>query len=449
MVLSDGRGEASIHAAASSPQAAAEQVTALIQAGANVNIVRSSDRRSALHLTALHGNLQSTRMLVKHAAIVDALDIGGATPLITAAESNHSDVVRYLLAQGADPERVNREAIPAWQLGCPLAFFEAGYYHPYFHRYLTVEYDEDLLYKNMNEVIELDFCIDDLLHEQFVLIGKVEKKMSVKWYRLLHEQGLFVFNNWWRLVFTVACKNAQADIIFAILNSTNNLITGVTRESALVSCLCKQKFNLFKKLSKRLHWDIDDKLSQSRCSTDEVIKERKWPMLHEMIANPNLTAADKLPILQYLIHTVKADVRISTDDLGRTPLVLACMYSPNLSIIKLLVESGARVDSNGNGNFSFLHSLIANCVNCYQQEEEICEIVAYLLNEGADAEVKNTDTEESLLVAAAKKGLIKVVTLLDRHMQTMLNEERYQRAQAEDNVVRVKNTCWIVSRRKD
>lgn len=77
---------------------------------------------------------------------------------------------------------------------------------------------------------------------------------------------------------------------------------------------------------------------------------------------------------------------------------------------------------------SLLHFLIA-CCNVYE-EENAREVVAYLLSQGIDAEAKN-EQEQSPLIAAAHRGLMKIVTLLERHIMSVLNEERRRRAIAE------------------
>lgn len=79
--------------------------------------------QSALHLAAGYGRLNVTQLLVQNGAAVNLSDTVGYTPLHLAAEgqwgvtgwegtggkhSQHADVVRFLLASGADSTLVDK-----------------------------------------------------------------------------------------------------------------------------------------------------------------------------------------------------------------------------------------------------------------------------------------------------------------------------------------------------
>lgn len=82
----------------------AEVAKLLIESGADVNV--SSEYYSykkPLHLAALEGMYQIVQSLLAHGAKVNACDGHRNTPLFYAADSNHADIVRILLTNGADP----------------------------------------------------------------------------------------------------------------------------------------------------------------------------------------------------------------------------------------------------------------------------------------------------------------------------------------------------------
>lgn len=49
-------------------------------------------------------------------AEVDKANAGGVTPLLFAVRKNEKDVVKQLMAAGADPHRANSGGLTAWKL---------------------------------------------------------------------------------------------------------------------------------------------------------------------------------------------------------------------------------------------------------------------------------------------------------------------------------------------
>ena len=68
---------------------------------------RSKDGESALHVNAIKGDGETTKVLLAYGAEVDARTPRGPTlqmtPLMWAAYGGHAEMVRLLLAAGADP----------------------------------------------------------------------------------------------------------------------------------------------------------------------------------------------------------------------------------------------------------------------------------------------------------------------------------------------------------
>jgi ankyrin repeat protein len=61
---------------------------------------------SALHAAALRGHVEACIALVELGAVVNALDDGGCTPVLLAADGGYADVVRALYGVGADVQKV-------------------------------------------------------------------------------------------------------------------------------------------------------------------------------------------------------------------------------------------------------------------------------------------------------------------------------------------------------
>jgi ankyrin repeat protein len=77
-----------------------DRVRAVLAEGTPVD-ARDDLRRTPLHWAALSGHADVARALIDHGANVRATDKGGREPLLLTAE--HAEVVRVLLAAGADP----------------------------------------------------------------------------------------------------------------------------------------------------------------------------------------------------------------------------------------------------------------------------------------------------------------------------------------------------------
>jgi uncharacterized protein len=96
-----GDGWPPLHLAAAF--ASAETVTLLLEHGAHIHQISHNPLRNhALHACiALHGSVESVRVLLDAGADVNATAAGGYSPLHQAAAAGKSEVVRLLLQNGA------------------------------------------------------------------------------------------------------------------------------------------------------------------------------------------------------------------------------------------------------------------------------------------------------------------------------------------------------------
>jgi len=87
----------------------------LIARGADVNVRDRAQRLTALHFAARDQKLAIVRVLLAHGAEVDPQDIFGDTPLWRCVmnSSRNIEIVKELLAKGADPNKKNKSGVSA------------------------------------------------------------------------------------------------------------------------------------------------------------------------------------------------------------------------------------------------------------------------------------------------------------------------------------------------
>ncbi|MDR2170042.1 MAG: ankyrin repeat domain-containing protein, partial [Planctomycetaceae bacterium] len=154
--------------------------------------------------------------------------------------------------------------------------------------------------------------------------------------------------------------------------------------------------------------DLVKYLVENGCSINEKNNYKLTPLI---LATRN-TYAD-IDVIKYLCDDKNLEINIG-DQLGSTPLILACHCSKNPAIIKHLIECGAdvkAVSTKGKGGISSLHALMYN--GGYSQNyvlqknipqmkidaKEMCDLITLLVDKGADINCKNDRGATPLLDA--------------------------------------------------
>ena len=92
-------------------------VTALIEAGADVNSPHADYRYTALFGASARGNKNSVKLLLAQPGIkLDVINIDGDTALMAAAEYGHAEIVELLLKAGANASIIDKRGETATSL---------------------------------------------------------------------------------------------------------------------------------------------------------------------------------------------------------------------------------------------------------------------------------------------------------------------------------------------
>ena len=107
----------------------------LLNHGADVN-AQGFYGFTPLHIAAIYGHLQASRMLIENNADIHIKDVFGMTPLHAAAGSydhrNHMDIMQVLLDHGADPNaRDNKNSTPLHHSSWSPTWWQIGIHAPH------------------------------------------------------------------------------------------------------------------------------------------------------------------------------------------------------------------------------------------------------------------------------------------------------------------------------
>ena len=82
----------------------------------NIDINRTNKVRTALHFAVRNEHIEATKLLIKHKADVNSLDVYHETPLHIAAKNLSHDLIHLLLLNGANPKLQNRFGFTAQEI---------------------------------------------------------------------------------------------------------------------------------------------------------------------------------------------------------------------------------------------------------------------------------------------------------------------------------------------
>ena len=103
-----------------------EQVTLLVEQGADINQVGGGYEGTALDIAAYKGHLEVVRYLVEQGADIEKTDRRGWTPLLNASCNGHLEMVRYLLEQGTNRDKATDSGWTSLHLAAYGGHFETA-----------------------------------------------------------------------------------------------------------------------------------------------------------------------------------------------------------------------------------------------------------------------------------------------------------------------------------
>lgn len=374
-----------------------KQLVLLLEAGADVNKTGTDGKSALFDAIEGAGGLVMVKLVVKHGADVNQLDSAGSSVLQLAASISASDIVSYLLAQGANADVVGtRWNKPAWQLGCSSAFFEYGYCHLNIDQ-LTLPVNDLENISELKKTSELDINMDSALQVSLARESQQLKTFLLPSFQLMCSQGCMVNLTALEQFIVNSCSKNSMNLVLGLFEARDQVLSSQPiKEVAMLTALKARRFTLFKKLIDHFSFEICE--SQSS-------------LVHNVIADSAVQPDDKVAIINFLINDMNCEIG-NVNAQGNTPLILACKLPPDIKVFEALIDNGAGARSKDNDDTLPLHTMIEPCNKA--DEDRVCAIVSLLLDHGAEATAA-TEDEETASLLAAKKGLIKIVTVIERH----------------------------------
>ena len=390
----------------------------LLSAGAKVNVFDARGDTS-LHL-ALHKNCsaQIVQLLVDHGAIINAVNHKHQTALVFAAHHGHTDALKVLLANGADPNIPDKD------------------HDTVLHNAIRKNYNKETLQMIIKHGANLNAinaesqtplmltCMDDQTDAMKLLLDcganptitdeQGETCLHVAVHKHLGEETLQHIidhsaclndvNDKNQTALLLACIDQQMDSVKVLLtNGANPNIGGMNGDNclhyavnkqhlALVKVIVEYKINLNAKndhnqtalyiACAKGYWDIASQLMKKGADLDIVNRKNNSP-LHMAIkhnaldiaadlmihgANVNIKGQHEMTPLHVAVNQGtdesvglllrhKADVN-AQDNNGQTPLHAACKNSDS-SKVNLLLQHPVNIScNNSDGHTAFDYSVI-------------------------------------------------------------------------------------------
>ncbi|CAG2212473.1 unnamed protein product [Mytilus edulis] len=402
----------------------------LIEEGADVNR-KDNDGWTPVQTASKTGHLKICKLLLSHKADINIADFRRCTPLHIASRNGQTDIVEWLLKNNAKIDQLDDDGWTALMLACQ--FGNKNIANLLLKNGSCVNHQSlkkltpliAACQNNNNEVMDIlikneanvnDFNVDGLTPLHFTCM-----RGHIKASEILIQSGADVNKadnkGWTPLKF--ACRNKKASLVQILINAKADVnvvdkdgwtplktacrvgdedtVEVLLNNNADINKEDKEGWTPLKSASVNEHYQIVKKLLMKNADINKVDHEG-WTSLMSACKVGNFK------VINVLLEHVKyaADVNCYSESTGDTPLIIACTYSDDGEIIKLLLEKGA--DWKKQNNIGQTALLLA-CM--YGKTQNVSKLLDYRVDKDV------TDKDGVSPLKAACQGLyLEIVDLL-------------------------------------
>ncbi len=380
-------------------------IKVLLDAGADVNRLEY-DGKTALHFAAIRGHASTARLLAKGGTDLDVTyGRNGYTALYDAASRGHLDVARVLLALGADPDIQSVQG--------QTALIAA-----------TSKEDEDMVRLLISFGADLNLYTSRLE----TALHKAAREENPNTVRVLLKAGADP---------TLLNDDGETPLIRALYRTVHNIIEAFLVPGPSLAAIGPRRGNNVLNLC--IYYEVEScvrKLLRFELpfSLDEQNNGNHRTPLIEAIRTDLDSAAMSL-----VDHGADVNLR-SFDpddgdviDGGMTPLIFAVYRSPydtasGLSLVRKLVDAGARVDDQDTEGLTALHHLIRRSAT----SERTIAMLDALIGAAVDAnrpdwlDLPNEDGKTPLHIALDRGLMVYAYPLVEAGATVQLEEDQYE-----------------------
>ncbi|KAL9969342.1 hypothetical protein ACROYT_G021546 [Oculina patagonica] len=324
----------------------------LLRHGADYEAVTGVKFTAPLHLTAMYGQEEITRLLISSGAAVESRNERLQTPLHKAAAFNHVAIAQILLDNGADQEAKDMMDLTPFLLSVVFGAKDAA----------------EMLLDQGADIMATDSTCNSCLH-------LAVKCSQIEMVRLLLARGKGKFlelrNNELQTVMHLAATHEDTEILNILLEDSflvnqrdinERLPLHIAAENGSLECVasllrCKTLLTFANDRDKEgmspLHLAASNKhvetcrLLMNKGSDVTSLNNRQRPPLHLAVQ------AGSLETVRLLLGPMLPSTLEVKDAEGNTPLHVACMYN-RLEILRFFLDQGADVTARNNENMTCL-----------------------------------------------------------------------------------------------
>lgn len=361
-----------------------EVVRSLLESKVDPNSV-DGDGRTALHWAAWENHPQVVQLLLERGALIDAQDNNGDTPLILAGAYGSLDAWKVLIDNGADDTIANKDKKTVL-----TAIVDIPDY-----RNISPNTKEEMLdYLQYASTSPLIRAL--LKQEPLSVIAPLVDAATIN-----------AYDNHGRTPLIAVIDRSDNDNMVDFLLSKKadpNLSSKDNVVSPLISAVQKNRVNIARRLLQEPNIDLNQRNFEQR--------------------TPLMFATDRAIDIARMLINKKADIE-AVDANKRTALAHAA-HGLQAEIVKLLVNNGASInvqDASGDSPLLLAAQRVMGILD-KQRLQAAKEIIAFLLDNGADTQLTN-NKKISLSYLADKSKILH--TLLEKYkerQQTKLPPEQ-------------------------